>query len=181
MKKYRNILSNESLNIEDIEIHCNEIIEKLKETVHHQLKRKGGVVGISGGIDSSATLALTVKAFGADNVLGVIMPESDSNPGSEILAKDLAKKYGVRVVVEEMTGALDGFGCYTRRDKAIANVIPDFNPALDKTKIVIRQKIDKNIPPVFSVIVIKPDGQEEIKVLPLKNYLQIVAASNFCN
>ena len=179
MKKYRPILSNESLHTEDIELHCNGIIEKLKETVHNQLKRKGGVVGISGGIDSSATLALSVKAFGAENVLGVILPESDSNPDSEKMAKALAKKYGVRVVVEKMTDVLTGFGCYTRRDKAIANVIPDFNPDLDKTKIVIKQKIDKNIPPVFSVTVIKPDGQEENKVLPLKNYLQIVAASNF--
>ena len=179
MEKYKQRLSDELLHIEDIELHCNRIIEKLKETVHHQLKRKGGVVGISGGIDSSATLALTVKAFGADNVIGVIMPESDSNSESEILAKSLAKKYGVRVVVEDMTAALNGFGCYSKRDEAISSVIPNFNPNSDKTKIVIKQKIDKNIPPVFSVTVIKPDGQEENRVLPLKNYLQIVAASNF--
>ena len=179
MEKYKQRLSDELLHIEDIELHCNRIIKKLKETVHHQLKRKGGVVGISGGIDSSATLALTVKAFGADNAIGVIMPESDSNSESEILAKSLAKKYGVRVVVEDMTAALNGFGCYSKRDEAISSVIPNFNPNSDKTKIVIKQKIDKNIPPVFSVTVIKPDGQEENRVLPLKNYLQIVAASNF--
>ena len=179
MEKYKQRLSDELLHIEDIELHCNRIIKKLKETVHHQLKRKGGVVGISGGIDSSVTLALTVKAFGADNAIGVIMPESDSNSESEILAKSLAKKYGVRVVVEDMTAALNGFGCYSKRDEAISSVIPNFNPNSDKTKIVIKQKIDKNIPPVFSVTVIKPDGQEENKVLPLKSYLQIVAASNF--
>ena len=53
MEKYKQRLSDELLHIEDIELHCNRIIKKLKETVHHQLKRKGGVVGISGGIDSS--------------------------------------------------------------------------------------------------------------------------------
>ena len=179
MGEYREILSEDLLYIEDIEYLCNGIIKKLRDTVHHQLNRKGGVVGISGGIDSSVTLALTVKAFGADNVLGVILPETESNSDSEMMAKALAKNYGVKFVVEEMTGALAGFGCYSRRDRAIANVITDFNPNTDKSKIVIKQKIDKNIPPVFSVTVITPDGQEINKMLPLKDYLQIVAASNF--
>lgn len=179
MGKSRKTLSDELLHIEDIELLCNGITKKLKETVHHQLNRKGGVVGISGGIDSSATLALSVKAFGHENVLGVIMPESDSNPDSELMAKALANKFGVKVVVEEMTSALIGFGCYSRRDKAISRVIPDFNPDLDTSKIVIKQKIEKNIPPLFSVTVIKPNGQEKHRLLPPEYYLQIVASSNF--
>ncbi len=173
------VLSEDLLHIKDIESFCNEIIKKLKNTVHLELNRKGGVVGISGGIDSSTTLALAVKAFGAENVLGLILPEAESNSDSERMAKELAKKFGVKVVVEEMTGALTGFGCYARRNSAIENVISEFNPNTDKSKIVIKQKIDRNIPPVFSVTVIKPDGREINKVLPVRDYLQIVAASNF--
>ena len=172
-------LSHELLQIEDIESACNTIVENLRKAVSNQLNRKGGVVGISGGIDSSVTLALTVKAFGAENVLGLILPESESSSDSEVMAKDLAKKFGVEVVVENITGALKGFGCYSRRDEAISNVILEFNPATDKSKIVINQRIDKNIPPLFSVTVILPDGKEETKVLPTKDYLQIVASSNF--
>ncbi len=172
-------LSHDLLHIEDIESATNRMVENLRRAVLHQLNRKGGVVGISGGIDSSATLALTVKAFGAKNVLGVILPESESSSDSEMMAKNLAKKFGVEVVVENITGALEGFGCYFRRDEAISNVIPEFNPETDKSKILINQKIDKNIPPLFSVTVITPDGKEKTKVLSTKDYLQIVASSNF--
>lgn len=177
--KNKKKLSHELLHIEDIESTCNTIVENLRKAVIHQLNRKGGVVGISGGIDSSVTFALAVKAFGAENVLGVILPESESSSDSEMMAKDLAKRYGVDVVVENITGALEGFGCYSRRDEAISNVIPEFNPTKDKSKIVINQRIDKNIPPLFSVTVIPPSGDEKTKVLSTKDYLQIVASSNF--
>lgn len=179
MDNMRKILSYDLLHIEDIEGVCNSIVEKMKQTVFQQLNRRGGVVGISGGIDSSVTLALSVKAFGAKNVLGVILPESESSSDSEMMAKKLAKKYDVDVVVENITAALNGFGCYSRRDEAISNVISEFNPTTDKSKIVINQSIDKNIPPLFSVTVISPDGNEKSKVLPAKDYLKIVASSNF--
>ena len=177
--KNKKKLSHELLHIRDIESACNSIVENLRKAVLNQLNRRGAIVGISGGIDSSATLALSVKAFGAKNVLGVILPESESSSDSETMAKDLAKKFGVEVVVENITGALEGFGCYSRRDVAISNVIPEFNPATDKSKIVINQRIDKNIPPLFSVTVITADGNEKTKVLSTKDYLQIVASSNF--
>ena len=179
MNNSRKVLSPDLLKIENIETVCKDIVEKLRDTVLYKLNRRGGVVGISGGIDSSATLALTVRALGPENVLGVILPESESSSDSEIMAKALAKKFGIKVVVEDITPALKGFGCYTRRDQAISNVIPEFNPKTDKSKIVIKQKIDKNIPPVFSVTVIPPEGMEINKVISAKDYLQIVASSNF--
>lgn len=179
MDNNKNKLSHNLLYIEDIEGTCNSLVKKLRKTVSNQLNRKGGVIGISGGIDSSVTFALAVKAFGAQNVLGVILPESESSSDSEVMARELAKNFGVEVVVENITGALKGFGCYSRRDEAILNVVPEFNPATDKSKIVINQRIDKSIPPIFSVTVIPPDGNEKTKVLSTKEYLQIVASSNF--
>ncbi|NLZ95112.1 MAG: NAD(+) synthase, partial [Bacteroidales bacterium] len=119
MDKNKRKLSHELLYIENIEKESDTMVENLRKSVLHQLNRRGGVVGISGGIDSSATLALSVKAFGAKNVLGVILPESESSSDSEMLAKNLANKFGVEVVVENITGALNGFGCYSRRDEAI--------------------------------------------------------------
>lgn len=165
--------------IEDIESVCNQIVEKLRGDVVTRLNRRGGIVGISGGIDSSVTLGLSVKAYGAENVIGIMMPEADSSPDSQAFAQKLANKFGVKTIVEDMTLALKGFGCYERRDEAISRVISDFNPSVDKAKIVIKQKIGQNIPPVFSVTVIKPDGKEISKLLPAKEYLQIVASSNF--
>ncbi|MEI7502359.1 MAG: NAD(+) synthase [Paludibacter sp.] len=179
MKANKKPFSADILRIDDIESFCNTIVEKLRADVFHQLNRKGAIVGISGGIDSSVSLALTVRALGAENVLGVMMPETDSSPESEEFARKLAEKFAVKTLLEDITPALEGFNCYKRRDEAISNVISDFNPEADKAKIVIKQKIDQNIPPIFSVTVITPDKQEKNKLLPVKDYLQIVASSNF--
>lgn len=169
----------DKLQFKDIEQVCGKIVEKLKKDVTYQLNRRGAVVGVSGGIDSSVTLALAVRAFGAENVVGIMLPERDSSPDSLNLARKLAERFGVKTIVEDITEALEGFGCYRRRDEAISKVIPDFNPKVDKAKIVLNQNIGKNIPSIFSVTIISPDGREQSKLLPVKEYLQIVASTNF--
>lgn len=179
MKTGKKPFSADILRFDDIQSVCNKLVKQLREDVLLQLNRRGGVVGISGGIDSSVTFALSVRAFGTENVLGIMMPEADSNPLSETLARKLAEKLGANTISENITAVLEGFKCYERRDEAISNVIPEFNPATDKAKIVLKQKINTNIPPIFSVTIIKGNGVEISKLLPVNEYLQIVAASNF--
>ncbi|HEY0897045.1 MAG TPA: NAD(+) synthase [Sphingobacteriaceae bacterium] len=169
----------DGLIIDHIEKCCDEITSRLQRDVLHELNRRGGVVGLSGGIDSSVTLALAVRALGAGNVTGIMLPEKDSSPESLRLAKLLASQYGVQTIVEDLTDALEGLGCYKRRDEAIGRVIPDFDPRTDKAKIVLNQNIDPHIPSVFSVVTISPDGRKQSKLLPAREYLQIVAATNF--
>ena len=176
----KNIFSNDILHIEDIDSVVNNIILKLKNDVSFQLKRKGAIVGISGGIDSSVTLALAVKALGAENVLGIMMPEKDSSGDSKMLALKLADKFGVKTIDENITKALEGFGCYDRRDEAVARVFPEYNPQSYKMKIGINAKsINSNLPPMFSLTVIDENGVDKSKLLPANEYLQIVSASNF--
>ncbi len=171
--------SKDILYIEHIEKVCNEIIDKLKTDVTRQLQRRGAIIGISGGIDSSVVMALAAKAFGSKKVTGIMLPEQDSSGDSEMLARKLADKFNVESFVENITGALNGFGCYQRRDEAIARVITDFDPKVDKAKIEIKQDIGQNMPAISSITVIKPDGKVVSKVLPVKEYLQIVASTNF--
>ena len=176
----RKPFSKDIIHIENIESVCNEIVAKLKNDVARNLQRRGAVVGISGGIDSSVCLALSVKAFGPKNVIGIMLPEQDSSGDSRMLAEKLAAKFNVtNTLVEDITKALDGFGCYQRRDDAIARIITEFNPEVDKSKIEIKQDVASNLPPAFSITVIKPDGEVISKLLPVKEYLQIVASSNF--
>ena len=176
----RKSFSKDILFIENIETVCNEIIAKLKNDVAKKLQRRGAVIGISGGIDSSVCMALSAKAFGPKNVTAIMLPEQDSSDDSRMLAEKLATKFGVTdTLVEDITKALDGFGCYQRRDEAISRVISNFNPAIDKAKIEIKQDVASNLPPAFSVTVIKPDGEVISKLLPVKEYLQIVASTNF--
>jgi NAD+ synthase len=172
--------SKDIILLENIEESVNEIVQKLRHDVHNVLKRNGAVIGISGGIDSSVCLALATRAFGPDKVLGIMLPEKDSNPDSEMLARELGNKFGITVLKEEITNALSGFGCYERRDEAVKHVFPEYNPTTYKMKIGIKQSgLFSNLPPVFSLTIVDPNGNQKEKILPVKEYLQIVAASNF--
>lgn len=156
------------------------ISNKLKEDIFGLFKRKGAIIGISGGVDSSLTLALAVKALGREKVIGVMLPEKDSSEESKEFALKLAEKFHVRTVEENITGALDGFGCYKRRDEAVSRIFPEYNPNKHKMKIGINKSgLTQFLPPVFTLTIIDGNGDEKHKVLPIKEYLQIVAASNF--
>jgi len=168
----------ESINIVPAK-EVEKITSKLREDVTKKLKKRGAVVGISGGIDSSVVLALCAKTFGPDRVIGVMMPENDSNPDSLELAKKLSDKFNTKYVIENMTEALAGFGCYKRRDEAIKNVFPEFNSNY-KAKIILPTNLmEKETLNVFQLSIISPDGKTKSERIPLKEYLQIVAASNF--
>ena len=176
----KEIFSTDILHIENLETKIASIAQKLKDDVLTVLKRKGAIVGISGGIDSSVTLALAVKALGSDNVLGILLPEKDSNCESKELALQLAKQLGVKTIEEDITQALEGLGCYRRRDEAVAAIFPEYNPIDYTMKIGVNPKsISRNLPPVFSLTIVDRNGWCKSKLLPPKEYLQIVAASNF--
>ncbi len=178
--KIKTPFSKDILKFENVLAEAERISGKLKADILGVLKRKGAVIGISGGIDSSVTLALTVKAIGAENVLGIMLPEKDSSPESKEFALKLADKLNVQTLEEDITGALEGFGCYRRRDEAVAAIFPEYNPNDFKMKIGINQRgLNQFLPPVFSLTIISLDGKEKSKILPIKEYLQIVAASNF--
>lgn len=179
MEERTKSFSKEILKLENIELVCDEICQKLRLNIKTELKRRGAIVGISGGIDSSVVLALATRALGKENVVGVLLPERDSSPDSLMLAQKLAHKFGVKTFVEDISQALEGFGCYKRRDEAVTNVFPDFDPIQDKAKIEIKQTISQNIPNVFSLTIVKPNGTHISRLLPSKEYLQIVASTNF--
>lgn len=176
----RKPFTKEIILLEDIEHVVNHITEQMRNDVFQRFRRRGAVLGISGGIDSTVCLALAARAFGPEKVLGVMLPEKDSSPDSEILARELADKFGVKAIKEEITGALTGFGCYKRRDEAVKRVFPEYDPEEWKMKIGVRQSgLFTNIPPVFYLTIIDSAGNEKDKILPANEYLQIVASSNF--
>lgn len=169
-------------NIVDIDpaAETTRIVEFLRRNVRREMKRRGAVVGISGGIDSAVVLALAVRAFGAGNVVAVMMPDRDSDPISETLARELAAGQGVEPILEDITAALDGFDCYRRRDDAIRRVCPGYDAAKGyKAKIVLPPDLlEAGTFNVYSVTVVTPDGREDTRPLPAREMLEIVAASN---
>lgn len=166
-----------SINI-DAEKEAERIINQMRNEVARTLRRRGAVLGISGGIDSSVVLALCVKAFGSNNVFALMLPEKDSSSDSLRLAKMLADKFDVQYAVEDISAALEGFGCYKRRDEAVKQIFPEYNSNY-KMKILLPKEDGTNKLNVFRITIISPEGIEKTERLPLKEYLQIVAASNF--
>lgn len=67
------------------------------------------VLGLSGGIDSALTATLAVKALGADNVLGILMPSMFSSEGSVTDSLKLAENLGIKTVKEPITPMFDEF------------------------------------------------------------------------
>lgn len=168
------------LRIDDIHAECERIVTAIKESTIYSLKRKGGVIGISGGIDSSVTMALSVKALGNENIIGVMLPERDSSDDSTRFAKKLADQYNVKTIEENITNALDGFSCYQRRDEAVKRIFPEYNPETHKMKIGIKSSgLFSNLPPLFNVTIIDKDEKEHSRRLPAIEFRQIEAASNF--
>ena len=163
----------------DVGKETDQIVESLSASVHQNFHRQGAVVGISGGIDSSVVLALCVRAFGADRVIGVLLPERESSPESAILAHQLADHYGVQTVTEDISAALEGFGCYQRRNEAIQRIFPQFEPGWNVKIVLPGDLLKHGTLNIFRLVVTDPAGNEFSQRLPLPEYYQIVAASNF--
>jgi NAD+ synthase len=142
------------------------------------LKRKGLIVGISGGIDSSVTLALAVKALGTDRVLALQMPERHSADETLSLSGLLAQTFDVETIHEDISKPLEAVRFYQRYEKAVQIVIPEYT-AEWKSKIVVPNVVHKPGFTYFSIIAQSPSGETIKKRLPLKAYLEIVAATNF--
>ena len=157
---------------------AEEIEKAIREIVLHRLRRKGAVVALSGGVDSSVTVALCARALGKDRVLGLLMPEDESSQDSLHLAQSLAKALGIPSVVENIGPALAALGCYHRRDEAIRSVIPEYQEGW-KSKIVLPNLLDNSYYALFSVVAQSPSGENRRARLTPEAYLGVVAATNF--
>ena len=154
------------------------IENEIRGIVLQRLNRKGVVVALSGGIDSSVVAALCLQALGTARVLGLMLPEADSSPDSLRLANLLAQSLGIRTHLEDIAGILAAAGCYQRRDEAIRKVIPQYTEGY-QCKIVLPDQVNESAYPIFSVVVQSPQGERTKARLTLDSYLGVVAATNF--
>ncbi len=156
----------------------DELATWTRNKIIYTLKKRGVVVGISGGIDSSVVAALCVKAIGAKRVIGVAMPEKESSPESLKLARELAEKLNIKLIVEDMTPGLEGMDAYRRRDEAVKKIFPEYEPGWDFKITLQSNPLLGDSLNVFKGTVANKKGLTFEKRLPVTEYLQIVAASN---
>ena len=156
----------------------DKITTTLKKLIARTFKRRGVVVALSGGIDSSVVAALCVRALGPKRVFGLLMPEKDSAAETLQLSTLIADHLQIRTAHEDITEILRAVGCYRRRDEAIKSVIDEYQPDY-KCKIVLPSVIEDDKYRIFSVIVQPPRGKQIKARLTPEAYLGIVAATNF--
>jgi len=165
-----------------LELDCErltvELEQAIRDIVLRRLRRRGAVIGLSGGIDSSVTAAICARALGDNHVFGVMMPESDSSDESLDLAQMLTKSLGISSTVENIAPTLEALGCYQRRDDAIRKAISEYGPGW-KSKIVLPNVLDSSQYSLFYLVVQSPSGEMKRVRLTSEAYLGIVAATNF--
>lgn len=162
----------------DCEKETTRITIKLRELLKEEFKRRGFVVAISGGIDSSVTAALCVRAVGKERVMTLQMPEKHSAAETATLSSMLAKHLGTDTVLTDISGILDAVGFYEKYDTAVRSVIPEYGKGW-KSKIVLPDIVHQTTLSFYSIVAQSPKGDIIKQRLPLKAYLEILAATNF--
>jgi NAD+ synthase len=159
------------------EIEAERIAQRMVEIVGRELRRRGVVIALSGGVDSSVCAALAVRAFGTSKIYGLMLPEHDSSSSSLTRAKLVADQFGISHGVENIAPTLEALGCYRWRDEAIRAVFPQYGSDW-KSKIAIAGGREGTFN-YFKLVVRSPAGELHEARLPVREYLQIVAATSF--
>jgi NAD+ synthase len=156
----------------------SEIVAAIEEMVVRRMRKRGAVLGLSGGVDSTVCAALCARALGPERVIGLLMPERESAPETLELGRLAGSSAGIVTLVEDITPVLDGAGCYARRDAAIRSLIPEFESGW-RCKVSLPSVVTNDQYRIFTVIAQAPDGtQRRARVTPTA-YLELIAATSF--
>lgn len=168
--------SPESLML-DAEAEIDRIAGEMRKSLRATLRRRGLVLGLSGGIDSSVCAALAARAVGPERVHCLLMPEADSDPASLSLGQAVAEHFGIGFEVEDIAGSLAAMGCYTRRDAEIQKIVPGYGPGW-ASKVAIANSLESDGYALTYLIVQSPDGETHRHRMPADVYSGLIAATN---
>jgi len=166
----------EFIKIKNVEESVNNICDFIKNEISNKLQRSGAVIGLSGGIDSAVTAALCVRAIGSEKVLGLIMPEKESEPESQVLAKQFADKYNIKTEIIDITSILDSFGVYKNKEKIVKEKFPNFNNDC-KYRVVVPPKFENTVGIPYLDILDDKNKQHKLKISSFE-FLALTAATS---
>ena len=164
------------IKIKNLERSVNDICDFIKNEISNKFQRSGAIIGLSGGIDSAVTAALCVKAIGPEKVLGLIMPEKESELKSQVLAKQFADKYNIKTEIIDISSILDSFGVYENKEKIVKEKFPNFNNYC-KYRLVVPPKFENTVGIPYLNILDDKNKQHKVKISSFE-FLALTAATS---
>ena len=150
----------------------------ISEILPGRLHRQGVVVGLSGGIDSSVTAALCVRALGPKRVIGLLMPEKASHQDTLKLSQLVGETLKIRTILREITPILTGLNFYEEMTSCLQELVPEYAENW-KWKISASELTEERIFTFFWLVVQSPLGVIIKRRLAADTFRRIVALSNF--
>jgi len=166
----------ELIKIKNIETKINEITKFIKNEVFEIYQKKGAVIGLSGGIDSAITAALCTKSIGSEKILGLILPEKESDKNSENLALQIAEKYNIETKSIDITNILESFGVYENKEKIVKEKFSNYNEKC-KYRVRVPPKLENNIGMPFLEILDDENTLHKLKISSF-DFLNLTAATS---
>jgi NAD+ synthase len=156
---------------------ADQLVEWIRDQVTGNFRKKGVVVGLSGGIDSAVAASLSVRAVGKERVFSLLLPEKDSNPVSREYGRMMAEQLGIECREFEITPVLDAFGVYEKRDAVVKKYFPAYSG--EKFRLTLPQDLlDKDRISVYRIEMEVEPGKIESKRLSRDDYLEMMAAND---
>ena len=175
MKKMK--FNRDSLKINP-ESEAKKICHFIRQMTLKDFKRKGAVIGLSGGIDSAVVAELCVKALGKEKVFGVFLPEKESNPISLEYGEKQAVKLGIQIAKVDITEYLESFKIYQTRNTVIKSILPEFDDSYRFHITLPQNLLAKNRLNYHSIKIEDKKGIKTTKRISGTDWLQISACQN---
>jgi NAD+ synthase len=170
-----------NFNLEVLEIDPVQELDKLSEFIVGQVnarRKKGVIVGLSGGIDSACVAAVAVHALGNEKVIGLVLPESESNPISSEYAIKHAQALGIEHRQINITSTVDSVVKYNWRDEFLQKIIPEYKPGYKYNIILPTDLLERASYSFYRLQVQMPDGELKSKRLNPDEFLTITSFAN---
>ena len=164
------------LQLKEIEKTIIDIENFLNKEILMKFERKGAVIGISGGIDSAVMSAICAKSIESDQILGIIMPEKESDPKSQVLAKKIAEQFKIKTQTIDITTILESFGVYKKKEQIVKEKFSDFNENC-KYRVAVPSKIFSSVGIPFLEILDEKNKIQKFKI-SASEFLELTAATS---
>lgn len=137
-------------------------------------KKKGAVLGVSGGIDSAVALTLCVQELGKENVYGILLPEKESAPSSRTLGAEICESLGVAYEEVPISPILESLNIYEKKEQVIKRTCPEYDARIHKTSLVLPDFLEQGLLNVPYIRLMKDDETVGKYRLKANDYLELI-------